>query len=126
MSFVKVAKFARLTAEGQLDRLQCKLCGVVIGEVQQRPVGMRERPNGRIVERVVENFVRNHLYTEIKIAFEDGSAHVTNGCRNCLVGNLSEEKLNELTYTDEDDLQMTRTGRKPVGVIKTLIGGGIV
>jgi hypothetical protein len=126
MSFVKITKFARFNADGVLERLQCKLCGDVIGEIQLRPVGRKQRPDGRIVEKIVENFTRNDQYTEIKIAFEDGSAHVTNGCKRCLTGQLSVEQLEALTYTDEDDLGMKRTGRKPMGVVKTLVGGGIV
>jgi hypothetical protein len=126
MKFVKVAKFARLNPDGQLERLQCKLCGTVIGEVQERTIGTRQRTNGRMVERVIETFTRNHLYTEVKIVYDDGSAHITNGCSRCLTGDLNEEQMDELTYTDEDDLGLKRSGRKPLAVVKALIGGGIV
>src|SRR5262245_852561 len=126
MSFVKVKKFAHFNADGSLERLQCKLCGDIIGETQQRPVGRRNRPDGRIVEKIVENFARNHKYTEIKIAYDDGSAHVTNGCKRCLTGDMAVEKLDEITQVDTEDLQLPPINRKAIGVVKLLVGGGII
>jgi hypothetical protein len=126
MSFVKYKNFVTKTPDGVLSRLQCKLCGTVIGEIQMRTVGFRERPNGRIVERIVENFTRNHLYSEIKIACEDGSAHVTNGCHKCLTGELSVEVLEELIQTDEEEQELSPSARKVTRVLKTLQGGGIL
>jgi len=126
MKYVKTRDFARLTAEGALDRLHCKMCGRIIGETQQRTVGFKERPDGRIIERIVESFTRNNLYMEVKIAFNDGSAHVTNGCSDCLSGNLGEEILAELTQADEEEQERPVSERKPIGVVKTRLGGGIV
>ncbi len=126
MNYVRVAKFATFSPDGNLELLQCKLCGTVIGEKQLRPIGYKERPDGRIVERIVENFVHNHMYTEVKILCSDGSAHVTNGCHNCLTGELSVEKLEELIQTDEEEQEREPSARTAVGVLKVKKGGGIL
>jgi hypothetical protein len=125
MSYVKAPNFVRYSSGGELEVLLCKLCGVVIGEKQHRTIGFRTAPNGQKIERIVENFVRNHLYCEIKIVYEDGSAHVTNGCKTCLNGPLSVEALDELTFVDEQDLKLS-LGRKAAEVVERKIGGGIV
>jgi hypothetical protein len=126
MSFIKVEKFARFGDNGELRTLYCKLCGVVIGENQQRTIGFRTLPNGQKVERVLEGFLRNHLYMEIKIVFDDGSAHVTNGCKNCLTGDLGGEILAQLTSTDELEQKLKASNRKPLGIVEAVLGGGIV
>lgn len=125
MNFVRVQDFARLAPDGILERLQCKVCGAVIGEKQYRTIGFRTAPNGQKIERIVESFARNHLYYEIKIACEDGSAHVTNGCKNCLGGSLSVDLLDELLWTDEQDLGI-KLGRRSAEVVERKLGGGIV
>jgi hypothetical protein len=119
-------KFAQVGSDGELQRLQCKICGTVIGEKQQRTIGFRKAPDGRVIERIIEGFTRNHLYTEIKIIYDDGSAHVTNGCKNCLMGHLSVEALAELTAVDERDLKMVPRRGTPIEVVETKIGGGII
>jgi hypothetical protein len=118
--------FAQMGPDGTLERLQCKICGTVIGEKQQRTIGFRKAPDGRVIERIIEGFTRNHLYTEIKIIFDDGSAHVTNGCKTCLMGNLSVEALSELTSIDERDLKLSPRKGAVIEVVETKIGGGIV
>ena len=125
MTFVKAANFARLGPGGELQTLLCKLCGTVIGEKQLRTVGFRTAPNGQKIERIVESFVRNHLYMEIKIAYDDGSFHVTNGCKKCLNGSLIVDILDDITFTDQKDLGLNLP-RRAVEVVEKKIGGGIV
>lgn len=126
MSFVKMKDFVRLAQDGTIERLYCKLCGTIIGEVQHQTIGFRERPDGRLVERILEGFYRNHMYMEVKISFEDGSAHVTNGCKKCLMGDLSVEQLDELTQTDEEEQGLSISGRKSRAIVEQKFGGGIL
>ena len=125
MSYVRATNFTRKAVGGELETLLCKLCGVVIGEKQQRTIGFRTAPNGQKVERIVESFTRNHLYCEIKILFDDGSAHVTNGCKTCMNGPLPVEVLDEITFVDEQEMNL-ELNRKAVEVVERKIGGGIV
>lgn len=118
-------KFTEYSQEGELVRLRCKICGTVIGERAERSHGFKRLPDGRMIERISDQFHRNNLYCEIKISFEDGSAHVTNGCKNCLVGLTDGAILSELEQVD-----MTEQGFKPrtaivLEVVEVKAGGGI-
>jgi hypothetical protein len=119
-------KFVTYGNDGQMAVLHCKICGVVIGEKQERTVGFRHGPDGRVIERVLEGFARNHLYMEIKITFEDGSAHVTNGCKNCLTGLTDGARLSELEQCDMEEQGLKARTVSAVEVIETKIGGGIL
>jgi len=126
MTIVKVADFAIMKPDGTLTRLHCKICGVVIGETGTRTLDRIRDPGGNIVERVMESFLRNDLYTEMKIAYDDGSAHVTNGCRTCLTTALTMDELAQLTRADEIDLELPHREGKPIAIVKIKAGGGIV
>src|SRR5215813_11347863 len=126
MITIKAPDFAIIGPDGVMQRLLCKVCGVVIGERELRSLERKADPGGRLVERIVDGFIRNDLYTEMKIAYDDGSAHVTNGCKNCLTQALTLDDLAALTIADEIDLQLPHRTGKPIGIVKIMAGGGIV
>jgi len=99
---------------------------MVIGELGTTPVGRYQDSLGRIIEKHVEAFTRNDFYTELKIAYEDGSFHITNGCKNCLHQSLTIDQLAQITEVDEDDLELPHRNGAPVGIMKIKLGGGIV
>lgn len=85
----------------RIEELFCKVCGSAIAGMQSTIKGRRLDPATKqwIEEHVLE-FRRFHNYAELKMQFEDGSYHVTNGCKTCLSGTLPIEKLHELHIAD--------------------------
>lgn len=118
-------KFVEYDQEGQLSVLRCKICGTVIGERAERSHGFKRLPDGRMIERISDQFHRNNLYCEIKIAFEDGSAHVTNGCKNCLVGLTDGAILSELEQADMLEQKLKPRTAIVAEVVEVKAGGGI-
>lgn len=123
---IRVADFAQFGPAG-LERLYCKICGQIIGELLVRPLERQTTPDGRIIERNVEKFVRNSQYCEMKIAYDDGSSHVTNGCVQCFQGiQFDEYDLQKLTEVDEIDLKLAHRNGFPIGIMQIKPGGGII
>jgi hypothetical protein len=83
-------------------------------------------PNGQMIERVVEGFMRNHLYCEMKIEFEDGSQHVTNGCKDCLVGLKDAAILQELEECDMSEQKLKARSAGAIDVLEVKVGGGVL
>lgn len=123
IAVVDFAKFEGST----LVRLHCKICGTIIGEMMARPMERGQTPDGRIVERFVERFCRLSNYCEMKIVYEDGSAHITNGCVSCLTKiKFDEFDLQRLTEVDEIDLGLPHRNGAPIGIMQIKPGGGII
>ena len=129
--YVKRPNFVRYGPKGELEELFCKVCGSAIGGMTEQVKGRRFENNQWIEERILR-FRRFHNYVEIKMEFQDGSAHVTNGCRNCLNEKLTFDQMYELHIADmemEGDLphvkQTKRRAPKRVVAIRS-DGGGIV
>jgi len=97
--FVRRPNYVQLGPNGEMQEMFCKVCGTAIGGLTEQVKGRRFE-HGVWIEERVERFRRFHNYVELKIAFEDGSAHVTNGCNNCLSESLTPEQLNELHMAD--------------------------
>lgn len=114
--------FVTYGPRGEVKALFCKICGVNIADTIPRP--------GPHVNSVpVMRFSRNALYAEIKFDFDDGSFHVTNGCKDCLKMNLTPAVLQQLYDADMVDALFLpkEEGVKPVHVlILDLTAGGIV
>lgn len=111
--------FVTYGPKGSVLALDCKICGTRIASTYLRP--------GPFPASVpIPKFSRNNLYAEIKFEFDDGSYHVTNGCKNCLGKDMSPELLQELFNADmEDALVHAKAGAKPtkVVVLDTTAGG---
>lgn len=111
-----------------MEAISCKLCGTVIAERMERPIGYEIGRSGQTVKVVAREFVRFPIYTEIKIAFDDGSYHVTHGCSNCIVSALPPAVLAELHQADQEESPDGYTEREkaryPVGIVFLKIGGG--
>jgi hypothetical protein len=124
---VVAPKFIRRAETGEMDSIVCKLCGTVIAERMERPIGYETDRAGNRVKVVAREFVRYPLYTEIKIAMDDGSWHVTHGCSNCLHDHLPLDVLQELHEADQeespDGFTKREKDRRPVGVTGLKKGG---
>jgi len=101
--FVKAPTFVRKDEQGTLRELMCKMCGTVIAGFTERIVGYEMDRAGNKVKVVSRQFTRFHNYTELKIAFSDGSFHVTNGCSACLSMSLPPAALDELHRADQEE-----------------------
>lgn len=74
-------------SKGRVWRVFCKVCGYIICEQRKR------------------TFWRSNIYSEMKIEWADGSAHVTNLCRNCIpLVRRDPEALMAIYQADIDDL----------------------
>jgi hypothetical protein len=123
---IECTDFARFE-NGILVRLYCKMCGTIIGELTNRPLERKLAPNGTIIERHTERFCRTADYCEMKIVYEDGSAHITHGCKSCLQGTQFDEyDLQRITEIDEVDLNLPHREAAPVGIAQIKVGGGII
>lgn len=102
---------------GVVLALDCKICGARIASTQLRP-----NPGAGHTMK----FTRSNLYAEIKFELDDGSYHVTNGCKNCLGMGLTPDVLQELFDADMEDLGQ-KSGAKPLHVtVLDLTAGGII
>lgn len=82
---------------GEVLTLYCKVCGTKIASTIPRP--------GPFPGSVpVLKFTRSNMYAEIKMECDDGSFHVTNGCKNCLSMQLRPSMLREMYKADMADL----------------------
>lgn len=125
---VKCPNFIR-RAEGssEMQSISCKMCGTVIAERTERIKGFETDRAGNRIKIVAREFVRFPHYAEIKIAFDDGSSHVTHGCSKCLYQGLSLKVLEELHRADQlespDGYTARERARRPVGIIGLKVGG---
>lgn len=93
-------KFAEYMPNGAIKWLYCKVCGAQIGRYEQDRKG----------------FVRNSMYAEVKIQFDDGSYHVTNGCKNCIKMSLAPDTLQEMYEADCEDAPSCSSGKGRMAV----------
>jgi hypothetical protein len=117
---------------GQIESMFCKLCGSEIGSIKDLTQGRRfDKSTKTWIEERIRQFRRNSNYAEMKIEFDDGSCHVTNGCRRCMQSSLDSDALNELHNADLDieeaqgnkGVKMLRT-RKALHVLAVRTDGG--
>jgi len=88
-----------------IAEMRCKGCGIPIAQVRDietRTITESHRALDRpkTIRQEVRIFKRLENYTELKIEFENGTFHVTNGCAGCLIEDISVEKLRELLIAD--------------------------
>lgn len=99
------------SSEGTIASLFCKVCGTPIASTQLRVIQVV--PETKRIMR----FSRHDNYTEIKIAFTDGSFHVTHGCSSCMKKGLSPELLNDIYLADCELMGVDyKKGAKPIEV----------
>lgn len=98
--FVLRPKYVILDDVGAIKELFCKVCGTAIAGVQEMVRGRRQTRHGLWIEDHVHVWRRFPNYAELKMEFEDGSFHVTNGCNQCLTEGLTAEQLHELMHAD--------------------------
>lgn len=79
-----------------LDAIYCRLCG------QQ------------IAKRGPSKMVRGASYGELKLAFSDGSFHVTHSCKNCIQRGIPVEELQAMY-----EMEYPETERKVVNIVAT-------
>lgn len=120
--------------EGQLSKLYCKRCGVVIAAIIERPKGdPKIDRNGNRVDTYVERFTRFPAFTELKMALKDGSFHITTGCNKCLTHELTLDELQELMQADIEEqraslgphIAVRLAARIPLSIVGIKEGGGI-
>jgi hypothetical protein len=79
----------RLPKAAQPDEVYCKICGAKIQFLTPHPDHQ---------DRLV--LTCGSSYREIALEFDNGSAHITPICSDCLRGNLDRTTLLELYYAD--------------------------
>lgn len=90
---LKRLDFAEYGSRGELLTLYCKVCGIVIGDIVPN-VGFR----------------RNSHYAELKMKCDDGSSHVTNGCKGCLSPSTPKRILTAMLAADMEDQRPSDAG----------------
>lgn len=99
--FVQRPNYVGSSPGRPIEELFCKICGSAIAGMQSRIKGRRlDAATKQWIEEHVLEYKTFHNYAELKILFEDGSYHVTNGCKTCLSGDIPVEKLHELHTAD--------------------------
>ena len=86
------------TDTGAINNIFCKQCGTPIAGFVSVPV----TPTTRGIR-----WRRFPNYAEIKMEFDDGHFHVTNGCKACLSLGLSPGVLHELHNADMTEMHIT-------------------
>lgn len=113
---VKCENFVR-KANGIIQSVQCKLCGVTIADTVERTVRYERTRGGQTLKVVERKLVRFSNYREIKIAFENPNYfHVTHGCANCLSLNMPPAKLAEMHAVDQAESPDGFTAREAAQV----------
>lgn len=70
---------------GSIREVKCKGCGVKIaGMMISDAEPLQVMMGGRLTPVVPMEFVHLQNYAEATVEFDDGSAHVTNGCKTCI------------------------------------------
>lgn len=126
--FVQRPNYVMFGPNQELEELFCKICGTAIGGMHQALKGKRLNKQGVWIEEHVVRFRRFHNYAELKMEFQDGSAHVTNGCKTCLHENLTTDQLFELhiadMYMDGAEYTKGAVRRVPKKVVAVRTDGG--
>lgn len=129
-TYVQRPRYVLQGPMGDILELFCKICGSAIAGKRTQVTGRRRTMTGEWIEDHLQTFVRFNNYGEIKIEFEDGSFHVTNGCSQCLNINLAPDVLFELHNADMDveesiggEIARTKTPLRVVAIRTD--GGGI-
>lgn len=134
MTEIKRPSYVTFTPNGEITELFCKVCGSQIGGIEDTVQGRSlDKTTNKWVERVVRQFRRFSGYTEMKMEFEDGSAHVTNGCNKCMTEHLNKDDLTAI-YNADLDIEAVAGNphvkklreRIPTRVVAVRVGGGIV
>lgn len=86
------------TDTGAIDNIFCKQCGAPIAGFVSVPVTTKTRG---IRWRRFPN------YAEIKMQFDDGHYHVTNGCKACLNLGLPANTLWDMYAADMTEMKIT-------------------
>lgn len=118
---------------GSAREIMCKGCrtkiaGMLISDAEPQQIVM----NGKLITVAGVEFTHLTEYDEALIEFDDGSAHVTSGCRKCL-GTLRKENspgqlsswyeqdlaswLKEIQITGKGELHPKLLSRNPVRII---------
>lgn len=109
---LKRPDFVTYDADGSLDAIYCKMCGVKIAGLLERPKG--SGPKNTVM---VTKFIRFPNYAEIKMIFDDISYCITNGCSTCLHEGMPANDLLDLYNADCAEQGMEPGSRKPVEVV---------
>jgi len=127
-TWVQRPDYVIFDSEGNIKEMFCKVCGDVIAAHEDRLKERKVGWGGKIIEVRQARFTRKNNYCELKMEFQDGSAHVTNGCTKCLHPNLSTDQLYELHRADLllDGGQHTvrNLQRVPIEAVAIRQGGG--
>ena len=86
--------------DGQVNRIFCQVCGIDIAGMVDRPKG-----SGPNAEKLVAKFKRFPTYAEVKFRHSDGSFHVSNGCRKCMM-QLTVPTAQEMYVADMAEMKM--------------------
>ena len=97
---------------GVIQKLFCQVCGDQIAGVSASPIG-----SGPYANKLSDSFKRFANYAEIKIEFDDGSMHVTNGCKKCLKMTMPIEQANEIYQADLSVMGLKQDNRVPVRIV---------
>lgn len=109
---IKRRKFVTYDEKGAIKKMYCKVCGEPIAGTEMRPKG-----SGPDITVMVPKFMRYANYAEAKFYFNDGSHHVTNGCRNCLTNALTPQQMHTLYRVDMEEMGMFAGTRRPLVVV---------
>jgi len=102
---LKVAVHSKIARGGYVDRVLCKLCGGTIKHLipDELPVEvLRVKDRTMVYHRMILAELPN--YVEVKIDFDDGSAHITHICKACFKS-LQDDDL-ETLYVGDMQQQM--------------------
>jgi hypothetical protein len=108
--------------DGKVHSIQCKMCGATIADTVERTIGFEVNRRGERIRVVNRQLTYLPNYREIKIEFDDGSSHVTNGCANCLSEKLHPSILDEMHHADrtlasDEGYRKSDKERLAVGVV---------
>lgn len=119
----RAKNFIEYDSDGAIKRMFCKICGTAIAGTTYRPKG-----SGLKIDQLVEKFIRFPVYAEMKLECNDGSFHVTHGCKDCITTMQPIAVLRELWRSDLEEAGMVPPlGVEPLGVVAIdTTGSGIV
>lgn len=115
--------FIEYDTDGSIKKMFCKICGTPIAGTVYRPKG-----SGLKIDQLVEKFIRFPVYAEMKMECNDGSYHVTHGCKDCITTMQPIKVLRELYISDMEEAGMAiPPGVEPIGVVAIdTTGSGLV
>lgn len=93
------------SSSGAIEEIRCKICGArIMGFVEDERFEESRLVNGQMV--MYKKLVPAYLpgFAQIRLIFDDNSAHITHMCSAC-VAELNEEKL-ELIYASDMKIWM--------------------